>query len=361
MSAECAMTNRVERSPTENDRDAQLFARSTNAMLRRARSLSQFVSNRMMELIMNDEIGMDELRQYLALIAAKGATVDELVGSALAVRAVMPRLPTPFPVLDNCGTGGDRSGTFNISTAAALVVASAGQPVAKHGNRSSSGGVGSADIIEALGIALVAEHDQLLESLRKYHFAFLFAPFFRPKGRNVVEARRNIVGPTLFNLIGPLCNPAYPAFQVIGTFSQEVARTLAEASLQLDIKQTFVVSGAGGVDELVPAKGNVVFRASDGQVERLVVEATDAGLPEHSLGKLRGGTVQHNAIVIKGILSGRRGPQRDAVVMNGGLALWASGAAADLRSGCETCARAIDDGRAMHALDALRKPSSGAN
>jgi anthranilate phosphoribosyltransferase len=336
------------------DRDELAFVRSSLTDLRGGRSLSEDHATRMMSLILVGRVGSDELVCYLELLAAKGASVDEVVGSARALRRIITPLNVPFEVMDTCGTGGDRSATFNISTVAALVTAAVGQPVAKHGNRSSSGGVGSADVIEALGLTLDPGIDSLIDSLHRHRFAFLFAPRFRPKTTQVSEARRRVRGPTLFNLVGPLCNPARPAFQVIGTFSESAAQTLAEALLRLETRRTFVVAGPGGVDELIPLSENVAFEVVGDGIRRHVFRAEHAGVQTCDLDALRGGDAELNACIATRILSGECGAPRDAVVMNAGLALIAAGRAESLRDGCEQCASVTDRGMVSDLLETLR-------
>ena len=194
-------------------------------------------------------------------------------------------------------------------------------------------------MIEALGLNLDPGIDSLIDSLHRHRFAFLFAPCFRPQATQVSKARRCVRGPTLFNLIGPLCSPARPAFQVIGTFSESAARILAEAALRLGTSHTFVVTGPGNIDELVPLDPNVAFEVVGGAIRRHVFCAEHAGVQTCELDALRGGDAELNARIATRILSGERGAPRDAVVMNAGLALLAAGRAESLRDGCERCAR----------------------
>jgi anthranilate phosphoribosyltransferase len=209
-------------------------------------------------------------------------------------------------------------------------------------------------VIEALGLTLDPGIDALTDSLQRHRFAFLFAPRFRPKAAQVSDARRRVRGPTLFNLVGPLCNPARPAFQVIGTFSESAAQTLAEAALRLETRRTFVVTGPGGIDELVPLDQNAAFEVVGGGIRRHVFRAEDAGVQNCGLDALRGGDAELNARIATRILSGQRGAPRDAVVMNAGLALLAAGQAASLREGCEQGASVIDRGMVSDLLETLR-------
>lgn len=214
-------------------------------------------------------------------------------------------------------------------------------------------------MIEALGLSLDSGIDTLIDSLHRHRFAFLFAPRFRPKAEQIGEARRRVRGPTLFNLVGPLCNPARPAFQVIGTFSESYAETLAEATLRLETHHTFVVTGPGGIDELIPFGQNVAFEVVGGRILRHFVRAEHAGLHPCELDALRGGDAETNARIATRILAGQRGAPRDAVVMNAGMALLAAGRAENLRDGCEQCASVIDRGTARDLLETLRNCSEG--
>ncbi|MBI4718649.1 MAG: anthranilate phosphoribosyltransferase [Planctomycetes bacterium] len=339
----------------EAARDDARFIGLSLTKLRRRRSLSEAHARRMMELIYARRLSAAELTEYLQLGAAKGASVEEVVGSARAVRNLQSPLHVPFAVMDTCGTGGDHSATFNISTVAALVVAAAGQPVAKHGNRSSSGGVGSADLLEALGVTTDPPLESPKESLRRHRFAFLFAPRFLPAAPWVRAARRVVRGPTWFNLIGPLCNPARPAVQVVGTFNESAARVLAEAALRLGVRRMFLPTGPGGIDELVPCGPNQVLALEAGRIRPFVLVAEDGGLSCCDAVALRGGDAATNAGIAARIIAGERGAARDAVVMNAGLALWAAGRADGLRDGCERCAAGLDRGQGHELLLALRR------
>lgn len=339
-------------------RDDARFIGLSLTKLRRRRSLSEAHARRMMELVLARGLSPSELVEYLQLGAAKGASVDEVVGSVQAVRSLQTLLNTPFEVVDTCGTGGDHSATFNISTVAALVVAAAGQPVAKHGNRSSSSRVGSADLLAAMGLATDPPLDSLIESLRRHRFAFLFAPRFLPPAPWVRAARREVRGPTWFNLVGPLCNPARPALQVVGTFSESAARVLVEAALRLGARRMFLLTGPGGIDELVPCGPNLVLALEAGRIRRFVLVAEDGGLPCCDPTALRGGDAVTNARIAARIIAGERGAARDAVVMNAGLALWAAGGADGLRDGCERCAASLDRGEVQELLLSLR-PARG--
>ncbi|MBI1826484.1 MAG: anthranilate phosphoribosyltransferase [Planctomycetes bacterium] len=334
--------------------DARVFVGDVLGRIRRGAALSEGDAAAMMQMILSEKLGLEELIAYLELAAARGPSVDEIVGSARVLREAMTPLQITSDALDNCGTGGDCAKTFNISTIAALVAAAAGQPIVKHGNRSSSGGVGSADLLEAFGLPLDLGGPALLDSLHRHRFAFLFAPRFRPAAPRIREARRRTSSPTLFNLLGPLCSPALPAFQVIGTFHESIARTLAEAVLRLGTRRTFIVVGPGGIDELIPQHGNVAFEVANGTIRRHDFDAHHAGLEPCSVEDLRGGDVGFNAQLALRILAGERGAPRDAVVMNAGLALLTSGRAESLYEGCRQCAAAIDCGMAGDLLRALK-------
>lgn len=317
-------------------------------------SLSAVEAERMMVSIVRGIVPDECIGHYLTALADKGESVAEIVGSARALRAHAIPFSAPGGPIDNCGTGGDGTGTFNISTVAALVIASTGQPVVKHGNRSASGRVGSADLMEALGVRIDLEPEASGISYRRFHFAFLFAPQYHPAAKIVAPLRRRLGRPTLFNLMGPLCNPAKPAHQLLGTAGRPIAHKISEAVLGLGIKRAFVVTGGDGVDELIPNGPNDVFVVEGGQVSRTSFSAHHAGLNECSLADLQGGDVRHNAALAMEILRGAPGPPRDAVIFNAGAALLCCGAVSSLEDGVARCASAVDRGESQILLEALR-------
>jgi anthranilate phosphoribosyltransferase len=340
-------------SGSAEPRDLESFrARTQDVAAGRAQSEEQAAG--MMRAVMAGWVPDEPLAAYLVALADKGESVDEIVGSARALRAVAVPFAAPADAVDTCGTGGDGHGTFNISTVAALVAAAAGQPVVKHGNRSASARVGSADLLAALGVATELAPAASAELLRREGFAFLFAPQYHPAARHAAAVRRKLGRPTIFNLVGPLCNPARPAFQVTGAAGAATAQKLAEAHLRLGTRRAFVVTGADGADELTPNAANEVREVADGQITLRRIGAADAGVAEHPLEELRGGDVAANTAIALRVLWGQRGAPRDAVLMNAGLALVATGREMSLAAAVVRCGECIDSGAVAALLYRLR-------
>jgi anthranilate phosphoribosyltransferase len=293
---------------------------------------------------------------YLVALRMKGETPAEVVGSARALRAAGTRIaPRREPLVDTCGTGGDDSGTFNISTAAGLVAAAAGAAVAKHGNRSVSSRCGSADVLAELGVPWDAEPDAVATSVERNGFGFLFAPRFHPAIRHAMPARVALGTRTLFNLLGPLTNPAGARRQVMGVFSPDVLELAGEALRGLGAERAFVVHSEDGLDEISLSAPTDVVEVTPGGLHRFRVEPSDFGVAGAGRDAVAGGSAAENADILLQVLGGARGPRRDVVTMNAGLALVAAGVAADFRSGAEAAAAALDDGRASRLLAALRE------
>jgi anthranilate phosphoribosyltransferase len=319
------------------------------------RDLSEAEAAEMMHGIVSGCVPEDRLAAYLVALADKGESVDEIVGSARVLRAVAVPFAAPPDTVDTCGTGGDGQNTFNISTVAALVVAAAGQPVVKHGNGSASGRVGSADLLAALGVTIDLPPTASAEQLRRENFAFLFAPHYHPAARQAAAVRRHLGRPTIFNLLGPLCNPARPAFQVTGAPGRHRARQLAEAHMRLGTRHAFVVTSVNGADELMPGAANEVFEVADGRITERQLSAADAGLAAHPPEALRGGDVATNAAIAMHILWGERSAPRDAVLMNAGLALVAAGRETSFVAAAARCAECLDRGLVLALLYRLRE------
>jgi len=291
---------------------------------------------------------------FLVALRAKGETADEIAGCAEAMRAhVLPVRPSRDDVVDVVGTGGDGARTFNISTTAAIVAAAAGVAVAKHGNRAVSSVSGSADVLEALGFQLEQPPERIAESIDTLGFGFMFAPSHHPAMRHAAPVRRELGTRTIFNVLGPLTNPAGARAGVFGVYSPKVARTVAQALAVLDARRAFVVYGAGGVDELSPAGPNLVVEVVDGQTREREIDPADLGFARCEPEALAGGTPEENAGIAREILSGARGAKRDAVVLNAGGAIAAAGRAEDLAEGIDVAADAIDSGAAAARLQAL--------
>ena len=289
----------------------------------------------------------------LAALRTKGETGTELRGLAMAMRAlaVAVVLPDGMPALDTCGTGGDGSGSFNVSTAAALLVASMGVPVVKHGNRSVSSRCGSADVVESLGVALRADAAHARAQLTDHGFAFLFAPNFHPATAAVGAVRRSLGVRTTFNLLGPLTNPAAPPYQLVGAASADIARKLADALSGMPITRAFVVHGAPAWDEATPFGPFLVIDVRPGVVSEALIDPFVAcGVPRAHEDALAGGDAAHNATMMHHVFRGAPGPVRDAVLLNAGLALELVGRVASLREGFHAAADAIDSGLATRFL-----------
>jgi len=287
-------------------------------------------------------------------LRAKGETVDEITGFAEALREhVVPVSPARTPVVDVVGTGGDGAHTFNISTAAALVAAAAGAAVAKHGNRAASSACGSADVLEALGFALELPPERIAASIDELGFGFMFARAHHPAMRHAAPVRQELGTRTVFNVLGPLANPAGARDGVFGVYAPGLARTYAEALAGLGARRALVVHGAGGVDELTPSGPSLVVEVRDGRIEEWQLEPASLGFERSDAAELRGGDATANAATIRRVLAGERGARRDAVVLNAGAALLAAGVADDLRDGVAAAAAAIDDGTADATLERL--------
>ena len=333
--------------------DLELF-RARTRDIAAGRGLSEAEAAEMMQAVVSGCVPEDLLAAYLVALSDKGESVDEIVGSARVLRAAALPFAAPPDTVDTCGTGGDGQNTFNISTVAALVVAAVGQPVVKHGNRSASGRVGSADLLAELGVPTDLPPAVSAEQLHRDHFAFLFAPQYHPAARHAAGVRKRLGRPTIFNLLGPLCNPARPAFQVTGTSGSCRARKVAEAHLQLGTRHAFVVTSANGTDELTPSAANEAFEVADGQVTERRFSAADAGLAVHPPEALRGGDAAANAAIALRVLWGERGAPRDAVLMNAGLALIAAGRESSLAAAAARCGECLDHGAVLALLYRLR-------
>ena len=283
----------------------------------------------------------------------RGETVEEMTGAVRAMRAHMAAVEAPPGAIDTCGTGGDAVGTLNISTAVALVVAGCGVPVAKHGNRSVSSKSGAADVLEALGVNLDAPLDTLAGTLREAGVAFLFAQRHHAAMRHVAQSRRDLGTRTIFNLLGPLSNPAGARRQLLGVFGPAWLQPVAETLRLLGSERAWVVHGGDGLDELTTTTTSLVAELRDGAVRRFEVRPEEAGVPRATLDDLRGGDAHANAVELRALLRGRAGPYRDVVVLNAAAALVVAGRADALAPGAELARQAIDAGAAAARLDAL--------
>jgi anthranilate phosphoribosyltransferase len=292
---------------------------------------------------------------FLVALRMKGETAHELAGFALAMREKAVFVDAGPDVIDIVGTGGDGAGTFNISTVAALVLAGAGAHVAKHGNRAISGRVGSADVLEALGVRIAMTPEEAARAVSEIGLGFLFAPNLHPAMKHVQPVRRELKMRTVFNLLGPLANPARAQVQVIGAPSPEYARIMAEALSELGTGHSLVVHGQDGLDEISTSSPTDVYEVWAGRVEKHEWTPEDFGVPSASLSDLAGGDAGDNAKITLDILHGEKGAKRDIVLVNAAAALLAAGMAGDLREGVNKAAESIDSGRAAGVLERLQK------
>jgi anthranilate phosphoribosyltransferase len=317
------------------------------------RSLSLDEARAAMGSVMDGEATPALLAALLVALRMRGETVDELAGVATAMRERVVRVEAPEGAVDTCGTGGDGSGTFNISTAAALVVAAAGVPVAKHGNRAMSSQSGSADVLDALGVRIDHDAPSAGVALRETGFAFLFAPVFHPAMRHAGPTRREIGVRTAFNLLGPLTNPAGARRQVVGVADPAAAPRLAAVLHRFGVERAFIVGGEG-LDELPLDGTGTIHDVTPGGIEVRPVDAAALGLTRASNTRLAGGTPVENARIIEAILHGEPGARRDVVVLNAAAALVVAGLAETLEEGVERAALTIDAGLGTELLGRLR-------
>jgi len=328
--------------------------------LMRRENLSTDEAADAMTSIMSGAATPAQIGSLLIGLTMKGERPAELVGLARTMRAHAVKLSKSFSdVFDTCGTGGDRSGTFNVSSSAAIVVAAAGLRVAKHGNRSVSSKCGSADVYEALGVDILALPGIVEESLDKVGIAFFFAQTFHPSMKHAAPVRRELGVRTAFNLLGPLTNPAGTRTQLVGVPHSELTELMARALLLLGAERAWVVHGADGIDELSTTGHTKVSECRNGSVSTFYVHPSDFGLPKAVSKDLLGGDAATNAGIIREILGGAKGPRRDVVLLNAGASLFVGGRAASVREGIQRAAEAIDSGTAARTLSAMVAASKG--
>jgi len=330
--------------------------RQTYLPFRHSVHLAQAEASDLMRQILSGDMSSEEIAQILVFLRDKGETLAEVVGFAEAMRELslpidVDQLETPL--IDTCGTGGDGAETFNISTAAAFVVAGAGMRVAKHGNRKISSRCGSCDVLEQLGVRVDLSPEQVATCIGEVGIGFLYAPSFHPAMKNAREARSLLKGRTTFNLLGPLTNPARARLQVIGAFSVRAAEMLANASARLGIERACVVNGGDGLDEITTTTHTTVFQVEGGTVQKGRWLPSDFGLEQSSLEDLKGGDVETNAAIIRSVLDGETGPARDVVLANAAAALAVGQRASELKAGVAVAAESVDTGAARRKLDQL--------
>jgi anthranilate phosphoribosyltransferase len=329
------------------------LVRSALATIVDGGTLSMDDAHAAMGAVMDGEATPAQLAAFLMGLRMRGETADELAGFAAAMRDRVVRVDAPEGAIDVVGTGGDGSGTFNISTTAALVAAAAGIPVAKHGNRAMTSKSGSADVLEALGVRIDHDAASAGEALRKIGFAFLFAPAFHPAMRHAGPTRREIGVRTAFNLIGPLTSPAGTTRQLLGVANEAIAERMAEVVVRLGTERTFVIHG-DGVDELPLDGSGVAWIVAGGTIERHPIDAAALGFKRAATTKLAGGTPEENARFTEAVLHGEPGVRRDVVLLNAAAALLVAGVVGQMEEGIERAALTIDAGLGSELLTALR-------
>jgi len=316
--------------------------------------LEQGEAEAVMHEIMSGEATPVQIGAFATALRMKGETAAEIAGCARAMRAQCVKVVTATkPLMDTCGTGGDGANTFNVSTAVALVIAGAGVPVAKHGNRSVSSRCGSADVLEALGVRIDLKPEQMARCIDEAGIGFLFAPLLHPAMKHAAVPRRDIGIRTIFNILGPLTNPAAASSQLLGVYDPNLVETMAEVLGILGVDSALVVHGAGGLDELSLSGTNRVTRLRGGKLDSFRVDPRDLGLPLAQSMDIRGGSPEENAAIMKAVLGGERGPLRDTVLLNAAAGLVAAGRAGGFEEGLGMAAQSIDCGAALGKLDAL--------
>jgi len=324
--------------------------------LARGSDLNASLMSSVMEEIMIGKAATADIVDFLTKLDKKGETVEELVSAVLVLRRHAAVIDVKAAhVLDTCGTGGDTKGTFNISTAVAFVASGAGISVAKHGNRSVSSQSGSADVLEALGVNIRLSPEKIKECLEKTGIAFLFAPDLHPAMKYAMPARKEIGKRTIFNILGPLSNPAKAAHQLIGVYDKRWVPVLAQVLLKLGSKHALVVHGEDGLDEISTASSSYVSEACQGKVINYKLNPRDFGIRKARLEELRGGDAKKNAAIITDILKGKKSPCRDIVVLNAAAAIYSADAAVSVKEGLLLAEQSIDNLKALEKLELLKQ------
>ena len=322
------------------------------------RSLGTQDASEAMEAILAGDVSPAQIAAFLTALRMKGETVDELVGFARAMRNRAVRVDVGLKgetLLDTCGTGGDGQSTFNISTIAAFVAAGAGVRVAKHGNRSASSQCGSADLLESLGIMVSLPPEAVARAIREIGIGFLFAPSVHTAMKHAHPVRVDLKMRTVFNLLGPLTNPAGATAQLVGAPSEHAAELMAGALAQLGLERGFVVHGADGLDEITTTGTTFAFEIHGGRVERRILSPEDFGVERAPASALKGADAETNAVIARAIFKGAVGPPRDIVLVNASAALVAAGKASDFREGMKMAGNSIDSGAAWGKVEALAR------
>jgi anthranilate phosphoribosyltransferase len=326
-------------------------------MLVNQMSLSESEMAGCMTEIMEGRATDSQIGAFLTALRMKGETVEEITGAAKIMRKKAITIKAPEGVLDTCGTGGDMSHTFNVSTTTSIVVAACGVPVSKHGNRSVSSQSGSADVLEALGIIIDLPPEKVEKCLFETGFGFLFAPLFHPAMKYAIGPRREMGIRTIFNILGPLTNPAGAKRQLLGVFADHLTETLAMVLGNLGAVDAMVIHGRDGLDEISISDETKVSRFRDGKAENFFIEPEDFGIERRDIDSIRGGNKDENALITLSVLRGEGGAKRDIVLMNSAAAIMVSGKTGDFGTAFNMAAEAIDSGEALKKLEEVRRVS----
>jgi anthranilate phosphoribosyltransferase len=315
-----------------------------------------------MQLVINSiikgEVNAVQIGAFLAALRTKGASAEEIVALIEGMRKHMVVISGIKGAVDTCGTGGDGSGTFNVSTTVAFVVAGAGVPVVKHGNRAASSLCGSADVLEALGVTIMLKPEQAQEVMKAVGMLFLFAPLYHPAMKHIAPVRKELGVRTVFNVLGPFLNPARVKRQLIGVPSPAMAKKLAQVGAQLGYEHLLIVSSSTGMDEISVSRPTQVYEVKGKEIKLKIVNPQKLGFKKSSLKSIQGGSAEENAQIIRDILAGEKGARRDIVVLNSAYALYAAGKAVTITQGIKLAEQSIDSGSAKKVLEQLIKESN---
>ncbi|MEZ5691628.1 MAG: anthranilate phosphoribosyltransferase [Rickettsiales bacterium] len=323
------------------------------SLLKDKKNLNEDLATRIFQIMMNGGATPAQMAALLMGIVIKGETADEITAGAIAMRAKAKKFSSIAGAIDTCGTGGDNRGTYNISTATAFVLAACDIPTIKHGNRSVTSKSGSADVLSMLGVKIDAQTEVMEECLKQCNMAFLFAPKYHTATRHVAPVRQELGIRTIFNILGPLTNPACPDFQLVGVYNKELAKLMTESLKSLGTKAAWVVCGSDGLDELTISGTSHVVSLSNGEIEEFEVSPADAGLNVSPPDSIKGGSPEQNANALVEAISGLESPHRDSIVYNAAAGLVISGKAVSLKEAALIAAEAIDSGKAHSVLKKL--------
>lgn len=321
-------------------------------------ALSRDEAARAFDRMMSGEATPSQMGGLLMALRVRGETVDEITGAASTMRAKMTRVAAPPDAIDVVGTGGDASGSYNVSTCAALIVAGAGVPVAKHGNRALSSKSGAADVLGALGVKIDLRPDEITRCIYEAGIGFMFAPAHHPATKNVAPTRIELGTRTIFNLLGPISNPAGVKRQMIGVFSKQWVEPMAQVAKALGSECVWVAHGSDGLDEITTSGPTHIAALENGKVRTFDLNPEDIGLPRAKPEELRGGDAEKNAAALMAVLKGTKGPYRDIAILNAAAALIVAGKAKDLNEGATIAGKSLDSGEAEGRLDRLIKVSN---